>query len=88
MFYKNVNESSSDEESDDDSKLMMAATMLLCEHNSRPLHMGSVKGRATNVKRTVIRATTNYNVTTSILPSQSMMRKHSGAATRCQGSFL
>jgi hypothetical protein len=49
-FYKIVTETSSDEESDDDSDLMMAATMLLHEHTSRPVYMGSVKGRKDNVK--------------------------------------
>jgi hypothetical protein len=51
IFYKNVIEFSWDEELDDDSELMMAMAMLLNEHNSRHLHRGSVKGRATNVKR-------------------------------------
>jgi hypothetical protein len=50
-FYKNVIESSSDKETDDDTELMMAVTMLLREHTSRPVHRGSVKGRAGNVKR-------------------------------------
>jgi hypothetical protein len=48
---KNDIDSSSDQESDDDSELMMAATMLLHEHNTRPLHSGSVKGRKAKVKR-------------------------------------
>jgi hypothetical protein len=51
MFYKNLIESLSDKESDYDSELMMAVTMLLHEHTSRPVHRGSVKGRAGNVKR-------------------------------------
>jgi hypothetical protein len=51
MVYTNVIESSSDKESDDDSELMMVATMLLHEHTSRPVYMGSVMSRKANVKR-------------------------------------
>jgi hypothetical protein len=50
MFYKNFIESSLNEDSDDDSELMMAAAILLHEHSSKPVHKGSVKGHATNVK--------------------------------------
>jgi hypothetical protein len=50
MFYKTVIESSSDEESDDDTELMMAAAMLLHEHTSWPVCMGSVEGCKPNVK--------------------------------------
>jgi hypothetical protein len=86
MFYKNIIESSYDEEADDDTELMMAAAMLLHEHTSRPVFRGSVKGRKLNVKRNRERATTKSIMTTSILPAQSLMRKDSGDATRCQGS--
>jgi hypothetical protein len=88
MSYKNVIESSSDEESDDDSEKMMVMTMLLHEHTSRLVYWGSVKGQRPMSSATVRGATTNSIGTTSILPSQSLMRKNSGAATGCQGSCL
>jgi hypothetical protein len=69
MFYKNVIESSSDDVRDDDSKLMMATTMLLHEHNSRPLHRGSVEDVRPMSSANMRRATTNSIRTTSILPS-------------------
>jgi hypothetical protein len=40
-----------DEDADNDTELMMAATMLVHEHTSRPVYMGSVNGRKPNVKR-------------------------------------
>jgi hypothetical protein len=49
MVYKNIIEFSSDEESDD-SELMMVATMLLHEHTSRPVYIGSVMSRKANIK--------------------------------------
>jgi hypothetical protein len=85
MFYKNVIESSSDEESGDDSEMMMATTMLLHEHSSRPVHSGSVKGRAANVKRN--REKGHYKLyhdyfhpTKSIYDAQTCRRRW------CQGS--
>jgi hypothetical protein len=86
MFYKTIVESSSDEESDDDTELMMATTILLHEHILTPMYRGSVKIRKPNVKRNPRNAATNSIATTSILPTQSLMRQNSGATTGCQGS--
>jgi hypothetical protein len=86
MFYKNVIESSSDEESNDDSELMIAATMLLYEHTSRPVYRGSFKGRKASVKRNRGKGHYQLYLDYFIIPSQSLMHKHSGATTGCQGS--
>jgi hypothetical protein len=92
-FYKNAIESSSDEEAGDDTELMMAVAMLLHEHTSRPVF--TLRGQCSGARSRdespmssaiVRRATTNSIVTTSILPTQSLMCKDSGAATRCQES--
>jgi hypothetical protein len=85
-FYKNVIESSLDEEADDDTELMMAVAMLLHEYTLRPVYRARSRDASAMSSVTVRGATTNSIVTTSILPSQSLMRKVSDVATGCQRS--